>query len=102
MEGRVLQMNGVKKKTAPVYTYVVLLATGEIFEVEAESYFDIANEEGTPILTQFMKEKSIVLQMDAGPIVSVISKDLANWESILAAIKKKPKPKKKVARKVTE
>lgn len=98
MEGRVLQMNGVKKKLVPVYTYVVLLTNGETFEVEAESYFDIADDEGNPIRLQFTKEKNTVLQLDATAVETVISKDSANWESILAAIRKKKPVRKKVAK----
>jgi hypothetical protein len=95
MEGRVLQMNNVKKKVAPVYTYVVLLTNGETFEVEAESYFDIADDEGNPIRLQFVKDKNTVLKLDATAVETVISKDSANWESILAAIRKRKPVRKK-------
>lgn len=86
--GRVLQM-GQKKKEVPVHIFVVLLTNGETVEIEAESYYNIGDDEGNPIHFCWSKDKVTVLQLDASDIQAVVSKEHADWESILAAVKKK-------------
>jgi hypothetical protein len=93
MDSNVLQLSGVKKKG--VYTYVLLLANGETCEVDAESYYDVSDDEGNPIYFRFIKDKNTVLQIDASNLQTVISKDSSNWETILNAIKKKSPVRKK-------
>ena len=96
MDGRVLQMSGVKKKPVILHTYIVLLSNSKKVEVEAESYHDVGTEDGEIILYRWERDKATVLQMDAADVKTIVSKSVEGWEAILDAVQMPVKAKRGV------
>ena len=80
----------------PLITYKILLSNGQVIECLAETYEGICDENGDILAYQFFKDKRIVLELSGIAVNCIMDNDSVDVSKVIAALKKKPRSRKKV------
>lgn len=78
-----------KKIHSKISDYKILLKNGELIDCAAENYHDISSEDGEMLVYQFMKDKKIILEIEASKIEAILDTSAVNVDQIVTALKKK-------------
>lgn len=88
---KTLPLPKIEKK---VNDYVILLKNGKTFNVSAESYDIIADDEGTPYLYRFYRARVTTLELEARNIELIAESNSVDVTAIISAVRHKPRRRK--------
>jgi hypothetical protein len=77
-----------------VNDYVILLRNGKTIQVVAEVYDIVVDDEGSPCLYRFYRNKITVLELEARGVEAIAESNSVDVTAVIAAVRHKPRKRK--------